>query len=297
MSCGTCSTRKKSTGVRFLDYQTKFDLLEQRSGGIDGWPSASPNFTDPSTLLTTLHRAAYDNEVQVLQWCLDTKADIHVKTTMGRTPLHMACEGDAVRSIRFLLEANADANAVSLSLMTPLHFSCRKASYNAVLVLLEADQIIDVNMTDSQHRRPEMMTQNKQISTAISRYRAKLDKKRRKELLEYKLMRLFKAFDKDDSGLINAVEWLNAQAQLARYFKDHCEDAILLAFEEVDEDKSQGVDLEEFKRCHMNMMEAAGTPFHTLMSNLADMENALFEDQRESLQRSAKSSRALMDAS
>merc|ERR1719506_3328307 len=102
------------------------------------------------------------------------KADPNAKTTLGRTPLHMACEGDAVRCMRALLEVNVDANAVTLSLMTPLHFCCRKPSYNAVLVLLETkQQIIDVNMTDSQNRRADMMTRDKQICGAISRYRNK----------------------------------------------------------------------------------------------------------------------------
>jgi len=278
---------------KFLFLQTKFELLDSQAeskGVVEAsklLQECTPNFTEPSSLLTTLHKAAYENQMQVVNWCLEAKADVNVKSALGRTPLHVACDGDAVRCMHMLLEAAADANAVSLSLLTPLHLCCRKGSYNAVIALLECDQIVDVNNTDSQNRRPDMLTKDKMITRAITKYRTKMDRKKKVGLVQYKLLRLFKAIDKDGDGFINEYEWTLAQARLARYFKDHCEEAIGVAFNAADKDGDKLVDYEEFKKLHLDMMEAVGTQHKTVMSNLNDMENMLFEDEKENLQRSA----------
>jgi hypothetical protein len=268
---------------KFLEYQTK--------------EGVKPNFVNPSTLMTTLHLAAYANQVQVVNWCLDEQADVDARSVLGRTPLHFACDGDAVRCIRLLLDAKADTNAVSLSLMTPLHMSCRNGSYHAVLVLLEAAQILDVNATDSKNRRPDMLTKDVSITKAIEKYRSKLDNKRKHDLLEYKLHRLFKIFDVDGTGYLNEAEWARAQAILAEYFDGADEDIIAAIFEGTDKDDDKLVSFEEFRSSQMELMAAAGTPHHRLMANLTDMEHRMFEDsQVSSMQRAASRNFELMRA-
>jgi ankyrin repeat protein len=261
---------------KFLEYQT--------AEGI------SPNFVQPSSLMTTLHLASYANQAQVVHWCVTTDADVDAKSTLGRTPLHFACDGNATRCIRLLLDARADPNAVSLSLMTPLHISCRNGNCHAVLVLLESDRTLDVNATDSKHRRADMLTKDANITRAIEKYRSKLDGKRKQDLIEHKLQRLFKMFDVDGTGRLNESEWTRAQAILAEYFEECCEDAINLILGSTDKDDDKFISFEEFRSSQLELMAAAGSSHNKLMANLTDMENRLFEEsQVPSLQREATS--------
>lgn len=237
----------------------------------------NPNFVHPGSLMTTLHLAAYANQAQVVNWCLESEVDIDAKSVLGRTPLHAACDGDATRCIRLLLENRADPNAVSLSLMTPLHFSCRNGNYHAVMILLDCDRTIDVNITDSKHRRADMLTKDASITRVVDRYRNKMDKKRKQDLLDYKLQRLFKLFDVDGTGRLNESEWARAQAILAEYFCAD-EDTIKAILGSTDKDDDNYISYEEFRNSQLELMMAADTPHKKLMENLTDIEHRLFED-------------------
>lgn len=243
----------------------------------------NPNLVDPGTLVTTLHRACYDNQFQIVDWCIEKTADIEARSMLGRTPLHMACDGDAIRCIRLLLEHRADANSMSLSLMTPLHIACQSGSYEAVMVLLDGEGIVDVNSLDSHNRTADLLTKDKRILRMIDKYRTKLDQARKQDLLQHKLRRLFKVFDRDGTGLISVDEWNITLAKLANYFESSCEcstdgSSFSDLFSEVDANSDQAITWDEFRDSAVDMLEAVGMNFKTVMASVADLENAIFEE-------------------
>jgi len=242
----------------------------------------NPNFIDPATLLTTLHRASYDNQFLIVDWCLERRGDIDARSRLGRTPLHMACDGDSVRVIRQLLEHRADPNCMSLSLMTPLHISCQSGSFNAVALLLDSTDVIDVNAMDTRNRTADLLTTDKRIVKTIQRYRNKLDQTRKQDLLNHKLNRLFKVFDRDGTGNITLEEFRQTQAELAKYFA--CSEAMDVdvgaivkeTFHDMDKDHDEAISWKEFRENAFDMLEAVGMSINTVMSSIADLENAMF---------------------
>lgn len=247
-----------------------------------GIPGLNPNLENFSSKVTTAHRAAYDNQAQVLRWCVRSGQDPDAKTAIGRSILHMACDGNSMGCIRELLQTRADVNAISLSHQTPLHVACQAGSFDAVLVMLDeslAGQVVDVNALDSRLRSPDMLTQNKKIVRAVNKYRVAMNTKKKEELVERKVLRLFKIIDRDGSGSISHQEWVDVQALLARLFDSHCADSIDEAFEAADANHDGRVDWEEFKESYMSMIGAAKVSQQALMSNLSDVESRLFEGQ------------------
>lgn len=239
----------------------------------------NPNFVDPPTLITTLHRAAYDNQFQIVDWCLERGGDVDARSSLGRTPLHMACDADSVRVIRQLLEHRADPNCLSLSLMTPLHISCQCGSHNAVSLLLDARDVIDVNAQDSKNRTPDLLTKDKRIIRMIAKYRTKLDQTKKQDLLNTKLARLFKVFDRDGTGTISLSEWRYTQKELAKYFacqQDIDDDNVQETFLGMDKDGDEEISWDEFRENAFDMLEGVGMNFNTVMSSVADLENSIF---------------------
>merc|ERR1711972_1130923 len=62
----------------------------------------TPNMIDQSTRLTTLHRSAYEGQAKIMQWCIDMRANLEARTSVGRTPLHYACDANKIACIRLL---------------------------------------------------------------------------------------------------------------------------------------------------------------------------------------------------
>lgn len=82
---------------------------------------------------TPLHRACYNNFLDIAKLLLQYKANPNAKTNMGWTPLHSACKWSNAECASLLLQHGADVNAQSDGQQTPLHVAatvsnCRNTS-------------------------------------------------------------------------------------------------------------------------------------------------------------------------
>jgi len=72
---------------------------------------------------TPLHRAAYNNFVDMAKLLLQYRADPNARTELGWTPLHSACKWNNADCAHLLLQFGADVNAESEGRQTPLHIT------------------------------------------------------------------------------------------------------------------------------------------------------------------------------
>ncbi|XP_022232277.1 ankyrin repeat domain-containing protein 49 [Drosophila obscura] len=85
-----------------------------------------------------LHRAAYNNFVDIAKLLLQHKADPNARTDLGWTPLHSACKWNNADVAQLLLQFGADVNAESEGKQTPLHIAatvsnCRNTATTLLL--------------------------------------------------------------------------------------------------------------------------------------------------------------------
>ncbi|XP_001357360.1 ankyrin repeat domain-containing protein 49 [Drosophila pseudoobscura] len=85
-----------------------------------------------------LHRAAYNNFVDIAKLLLQYKADPNARTDLGWTPLHSACKWNNADVAQLLLQFGADVNAESEGKQTPLHIAatvsnCRNTATTLLL--------------------------------------------------------------------------------------------------------------------------------------------------------------------
>lgn len=268
------------------EHQRRLELLIMETevewdeiGKLMATPGLHPNFKEFCTGVTTLHRAAYAGQAEVLLWCINDKGDVNARTLLGRSPLHYACDGHQTRCIRELMEHKADSNIRTLSYLTPLHLCCQANSIEAVNALLcDKGQVVDIDAEDTLHRRPEAMTHDKSILRVIRKYRATLDDRRKAQLVEQCLLRLFNFFDVNGDGWIHPEEFIDTMTLLAEYFEHHCDTSIGDMFKEADKDNNGCIDWEEFKASHVDLLKVINVPFRGLMDTLADIDRAMFQE-------------------
>ncbi|XP_077291616.1 ankyrin repeat domain-containing protein 49-like [Arctopsyche grandis] len=72
---------------------------------------------------TPLHRACYNNHLDIIDVLLSYGANVSARTKMGWQPLHSACHWNHPDCIGRLFAAGADVNAHSSGDQTPLHIA------------------------------------------------------------------------------------------------------------------------------------------------------------------------------
>uniref|UniRef100_A0A0N5A987 ANK_REP_REGION domain-containing protein n=1 Tax=Syphacia muris TaxID=451379 RepID=A0A0N5A987_9BILA len=72
---------------------------------------------------TALHRAAYSNSVDCVNFLISAGASLDARTKDGWTPLHSACNWACYESVGILLSNGADVNSCSNGKLTPLHLA------------------------------------------------------------------------------------------------------------------------------------------------------------------------------
>ncbi|KAL8568099.1 hypothetical protein ACOMHN_000323 [Nucella lapillus] len=93
--------------------------------------------TDPSLVHSTdkdgytpLHRAAYNDHVEMAEKLLLNGADVLARTADGWQPLHSACRWNCLGTAELLLHRGAEINSQSHGGLTPLHLAC--SEYNSL---------------------------------------------------------------------------------------------------------------------------------------------------------------------
>jgi len=84
-----------------------------------------------------LHRAAYEDFPDAVQFLLDRGASVHARTLEGWTPLHSAARWNAHRALKLLLAVpGAPVNAETDAGLTPLHCAAQQRDSRESLILL-----------------------------------------------------------------------------------------------------------------------------------------------------------------
>lgn len=244
-----------------------------------GHAGVRPNIVDRSTGLTTAHMAAFEGQLDILRWCIESGVDVNIRNNLGRSPLHYACNGNRVSCIRLLLENGADPNILSLSQQTPLHLCCLYNHYEATLELVHGTNVVlDIDGEDSRRKTPEALTTDKQVQRALRKYRATFDERREAELLEQAIHRIFSMLDREKTSSVLPEQVAKIGAVMDQCLpRKHLSGAVRAALESSDTNFERAISWQEFKAAHVSAFQSQAGEFRELMTGLNNLENSIFK--------------------
>jgi ankyrin repeat protein len=94
---------------------------------------------------TPLHRATYNNHIEVVKLLIESGANVSSRTSDGWQPIHSAAKWQHIQLLDLLVSCGADVNAVSNGGNTALHLAANHNS-REVLEFLLFHEDIDVNL-------------------------------------------------------------------------------------------------------------------------------------------------------
>ncbi|RZF44778.1 hypothetical protein LSTR_LSTR000730 [Laodelphax striatellus] len=103
---------------------------------------------------TPLHRACYNNHVEIASLLLKHGADLSAKTIDDWQPLHSACKWNSVQCAELLVSKGADVNAVTKGGITPLHLAASNSYASEIMELLLMNTETDVNVKNDSDDLP-----------------------------------------------------------------------------------------------------------------------------------------------
>lgn len=133
--------------VDILEFAAKRDIPSLRHCMEHGIDINTPH---PQFGWTALHIAAVCGDVEIVDFLLLNKADIHARNIFGWSPLHCACYGNHSRVAEILAQQGCDVNAMITDGSTPLDHACQNRNPQLVEVLLNAGAVA----TDTSGIRP-----------------------------------------------------------------------------------------------------------------------------------------------
>jgi ankyrin repeat protein len=96
---------------------------------------------DDSDGYTALHRATYNNHIEVVKLLIESGANVCSRTADGWQPIHSAAKWKHIHLLDFLLASGADINAVSNGGNTALHLAANHNSKEVIEFLLFHEDI------------------------------------------------------------------------------------------------------------------------------------------------------------
>ena len=108
-----------------------------------------------SNAMSPLHVAAYNDQLDIAQYLLDTGADFDIANRYGVTPLMLASANGDNAIVSLLLNAGADPNKISPEGETPLMLAARTGKLDCVESLLGKGA--DPNATESWEEQTALM--------------------------------------------------------------------------------------------------------------------------------------------
>lgn len=134
--------------------ENKLEVLEE----VIAKKPSIVNVTD-SDGYTPLHKACYNNNVEMVKLLLRHGANLEARTELGWTPLHSACKWNNAECVALLLQHGADINAHSQGDQTPLHITATVSNCRSTLVTLLMDDRI----------MPDLLNNSGETAAAIAK--------------------------------------------------------------------------------------------------------------------------------
>ncbi|XP_067625624.1 ankyrin repeat domain-containing protein 49 [Eurosta solidaginis] len=106
---------------------------------------------------TPLHRACYNNFVDIAKLLLQYKADPNARTKLGWTPLHSACKWSNAECAELLLQHGSDVNAKSEGDQTPLHVAATVSNCRNIATVLLMNENINANTLNNSEETAEQI--------------------------------------------------------------------------------------------------------------------------------------------
>jgi ankyrin repeat protein len=107
------------------------------------------NFSDEGGY-TPLHKAAYNNQVEVLNYLITKGADLNAVSNSGSTPMHGAAFYGHAEAARALIENGAEIDTKNNGGYTPFLSACAGGKLNVATLLLENKADINAQTADGQ---------------------------------------------------------------------------------------------------------------------------------------------------
>ncbi|KAJ6633300.1 Ankyrin repeat domain-containing protein 49 [Pseudolycoriella hygida] len=109
---------------------------------VSGWEDPNDEIYEDEDPHSTLERkilwATNEGKIDIVRTILNAKPScVHAKDDDGYTPLHRACYNNNVELAQLLIQYGADVNALTNFKWTPLHSSCQWSNSKCVAMLLQ----------------------------------------------------------------------------------------------------------------------------------------------------------------
>ncbi|KAH8395506.1 hypothetical protein KR215_011467 [Drosophila sulfurigaster] len=116
---------------------------------------------------TPLHRACYNNFVDIAKLLLQYQANPNARTELGWTPLHSACKWNNADCAQLLLQFGADVNAESDGQQTPLHITSTVSNCRNTATVLLLDRNIEARKENNSEETAAVIARRNGMSYAI----------------------------------------------------------------------------------------------------------------------------------
>ncbi|EDW02834.1 ankyrin repeat domain-containing protein 49 [Drosophila grimshawi] len=114
-----------------------------------------------------LHRACYNNFVDIARLLLQHQANPNARTELGWTPLHSACKWNNADCAQLLLQFGADINAESDGQQTPLHITATVSNCRNTATVLLMDRNIKARKENNSEETADVIARRTGLSYVI----------------------------------------------------------------------------------------------------------------------------------
>ena len=137
--------QKKLANAQFLIEKTRFDVNKPINKDYENDKIYKGN--------TLLHIACENDDLPLVQYLIEKKANVNAQNYQEQTPLHLACyHANGYQVVRHLIQNGANIKAKDKEGKTPLHIACING--NKLIVQFLIQNKADIEAKDKEGKSP-----------------------------------------------------------------------------------------------------------------------------------------------